>query len=59
MTILSEPFGTVESVKAASDVMSPVDGVITKVNNELSSNPSLVNQLPEDEGNSDTMKYTF
>ncbi len=30
-----EPFGEIESVKAVSDIYSPVDGEITEVNNEL------------------------
>jgi glycine cleavage system H protein len=40
----------VESVKAASDIYSPVDGEITGVNEELSSNPSLVNTSPYESG---------
>jgi len=40
----------VESVKAASDIYSPVDGEVTGVNDELSSNPSLVNTSPYESG---------
>ncbi len=40
----------VESVKAASDVYAPVDGTITEVNNEVSSNPQLVNTSPQADG---------
>ena len=36
----------VESVKAASDVYAPVDGVITAVNEELASKPELANNDP-------------
>lgn len=40
----------VESVKAASDIYSPVSGTITEVNPALSSNPALVNTDPYGEG---------
>lgn len=40
----------VESVKAASDIYSPVDGEVIGVNEELSANPSLVNTSPYDSG---------
>lgn len=40
----------VESVKAASDVYSPVDGTITEVNEALTSDPAMVNQKAEKEG---------
>lgn len=40
----------VESVKAASDVYSPVSGTVTEGNAALSDDPSLVNSDPEAEG---------
>jgi len=40
----------VESVKAASDIYSPVSGKVVAVNQELSSNPELVNQSPYESG---------
>lgn len=40
--------GVVESVKAASEVYSPVSGEVTEVNEELADNPGLVNEEPED-----------
>ena len=40
----------VESVKAASDIYSPVSGTITAVNEALSSNPALINTDPFGEG---------
>jgi glycine cleavage system H protein len=43
-------FGAVESVKAASDLYSPVSGEVTAVNTEVSSNPELVNQDPQGRG---------
>lgn len=39
-----EEFGAVESVKAASDLMSPVSGTIVEVNEALDDQPELVNQ---------------
>jgi len=40
----------VESVKAASDVYSPVSGEVTEGNNAIVEDPSLVNSDPEGEG---------
>lgn len=40
----------VESVKAASDIYSPVSGEIVAVNNELTDDPSLLNVDPYGEG---------
>jgi glycine cleavage system H protein len=40
----------VESVKAASDIYSPVSGEVTEINSELESNPALVNTAPYAEG---------
>jgi glycine cleavage system H protein len=45
-----EGFGVVESVKAASDLYSPVEGRITEVNDKLSSKPELINSDPYGEG---------
>lgn len=39
-----EPFGTVESVKAVSDVYAPVGGSIVEINPVLSDTPELVNR---------------
>ena len=39
-----EEFGAVESVKAASDLISPVSGVVVEVNEALDDQPELVNQ---------------
>lgn len=41
-----EAFADVESVKAVSDVFSPVTGVVAAVNEELLDNPALVNESP-------------
>ena len=39
-------FGAVESVKAASDLIAPVSGVVVEVNEALDDQPELVNQDP-------------
>ena len=39
-----EEFGAVESVKAASDIISPVSGTIVEVNEALEDQPELLNQ---------------
>jgi len=42
----NEPYGTVESVKAVSDLVAPITGKIEKVNTEVSGNPGLLNEDP-------------
>ncbi len=39
-----EEFGAVESVKAASDLFSPVSGTVVEINEELEDAPELLNQ---------------
>lgn len=41
----ADAFGVVESVKAASDVYSPVSGTVTEVNDALADEPSKVCQI--------------
>jgi glycine cleavage system H protein len=38
--------GVVESVKAASDIYSPVSGVVTEINDELEDSPEKINEEP-------------
>jgi len=45
-----DAFGTVESVKAASEVFAPVAGEVVEVNEELTGEPELVNEDPTGEG---------
>lgn len=40
----NDTFGAVESVKAASDLFIPIDGVVVEVNEALEDNPELVNE---------------
>lgn len=41
-----EDFGAIESVKAASDLFSPVSGTVVEINEALVDNPKLVNEDP-------------
>lgn len=45
-----EVFGTVESVKAVSDLFAPLTGKIVKVNFPLADSPEYLNDEPYDEG---------
>ena len=45
---LGTAFTDVESVKAVSEVFSPVTGVVTAVNEELTDSPELINNAPYD-----------
>ncbi|MBQ9244899.1 glycine cleavage system protein GcvH [bacterium] len=44
-----EIFGTVESVKAASEIYMPISGYVTDINEELIEKPELLNETPFDE----------
>jgi glycine cleavage system H protein len=43
-------FGTVEAVKAVSDLYSPISGEVVEVNSALADNPAIVNSDPYGEG---------
>lgn len=43
-------FGSVESVKAVSDLFAPLTGKVSKVNSPLGDSPEYVNEDPYDEG---------
>ena len=45
-----DDIAVVESVKAASDVKSPVSGIVTEINDALEDEPEKVNSNPTDEG---------
>lgn len=45
-----QSFGTIEAVKAVSDLYSPIAGEITEVNASLEASPDLVNRDPYGEG---------
>jgi glycine cleavage system H protein len=46
--IAGAAFGSVESVKAVSDLFSPVTGTVTAVNEELKSSPDKINEAPHE-----------
>ena len=50
MVSKSEEVAVVESVKAASEIYTPVSGQITAINRELEADPSKVNNSPFDDG---------
>ena len=43
-------FGSVESVKAASDIYAPLAGKVSEVNDALTTAPEVLNESPEGEG---------
>ena len=45
-----DPFGVVESVKAASDLYAPIGGEVSAVNEQLDESPETVNQSAEKDG---------
>ncbi|MDI6846669.1 MAG: glycine cleavage system protein GcvH [Candidatus Bathyarchaeia archaeon] len=46
----NEPYGTVESVKAVSDLVAPVSGTVEEVNEEVQSSPEILNEDPYGKG---------
>jgi glycine cleavage system H protein len=46
----NDPYGTVESVKAVSDLIAPISGTIEEVNPEVQSKPELLNEDPYQKG---------
>jgi len=46
----NEPFGSVESVKAVSDLVAPLSGTIEQANQEVTSKPELLNEDPFGKG---------
>jgi glycine cleavage system H protein len=46
----NEPFGSIESVKAVSELYMPIGGEILEINKALEDYPDLVNKNPNDEG---------
>ena len=46
----AEVFGSVESVKAVSDLFAPITGKVVAINEALEGNPELVNESPYEKG---------
>jgi glycine cleavage system H protein len=44
----NEPFGSVESVKAVSEIFCPVSGEVVEVNSQLLEKPELINESPHE-----------
>ena len=45
---VGQPFGTIESVKAVSELFAPVSGTVVAVNTSLKDRPDAVNSAPHD-----------
>lgn len=45
-----EKFGDIESVKATSELISPISGEVVRANEALKENPELINDSPYDDG---------
>lgn len=48
--VAEQPFGSVEAVKAVSDLFSPVDGEVAAVNAAIGDDPTVVNKSPHGDG---------
>ena len=48
--IIGDRLGEVESVKASSDIYSPVSGTVSVVNEALVDDPGIINESPEGKG---------
>jgi len=48
--VMLKPFGTIEAVKAVSDMFAPVSGKVTEVNAALEDDPMVINRDPYGEG---------
>ena len=46
----NEPYGTLESVKAVSDLVAAVSGTVEEVNSEVQSQPEILNEDPYEKG---------
>ncbi len=44
------PYGSIESAKAVEDLIAPVSGIVTQVNQELEATPELMNKDPFEKG---------
>jgi glycine cleavage system H protein len=53
-----EKFGDIESVKATSELNSPVSGTVVSINAELKDHPELINDYPYDQGWMVTLKLS-
>ena len=49
-TTKMEPFGTIEAVKAVSDLFAPVSGEVIEINESLNDKPEVINKDPYGDG---------
>ena len=49
-TSAGDEFGTIEAVKAVSELFCPVSGEVTEINDKLENDPAIINQSPYDDG---------
>ena len=47
---MDDPFGSVESVKAVSDIFAPISGSVIEVNDTLPDSPEIINEDPYGDG---------
>lgn len=59
MRFFSEEFGALESVKAASELYSPLTGEVTEINTNLADNPGLVNKACYEDGECSCLSLMF
>ena len=48
--VVGDTLGVIESVKAASEIYSPITGTVTEINSDLEDNPALINESAEKAG---------
>ena len=48
--VAEQPFGSVEAVKAVSDLFSPVNGEVVEINVAIGDDPTIVNKAPHGDG---------
>lgn len=54
----SQSFGTIEAVKAVSDLFAPLTGEVVEINSTISDSPELINKDPYGEGWIIKVKYS-
>ena len=51
LTFLLDEIGVIESVKSVSNIVAPISGTVTEINEALEEEPELTNKSPLAEGN--------
>ncbi|HMT03175.1 MAG TPA: glycine cleavage system protein GcvH [Burkholderiales bacterium] len=55
--IKNDTVGVIESVKAASDIYSPISGEVIAINDQIINDPTIINKTPESDGWLFKVKY--